>query len=461
MKQVALTIALANIVAVGQVQAGSSAKAPQSFGYFLPRTEVKAVTSQRIVACPDPFDPEKELGVATEVTLAPESVPDVYISIDLRSGWLAERTTSLTLNPDGTIASFNAKTEGQGGKVIGSLFKVAATAVGLGTGSSFGGIAAGRDGMKMSFRRANTRMEVETKSVVRCSDDVQASIEKLAAARASLSQMSARIVADGGSAIDLAILERLKEQIGAAREALTLTSEERFVPKKPPAGSPPNDEFHLPPVAFEKWFVVEQVQRTGSGPWEPVQGVKPSPAARSDVEALLSKQVGRAGFWISLKPNDSQWSAFAKGNPGVSYTGAATPYLYYRRPVDTEFTAQACATIPEKGAPCNLDESDEAKSAESTESVPVAQFSNLHMVRIGKGGIFGSKQASAKFDEFGTPAELEYGSASGAGDIADVIDAGNEAVGTIRDAKVDAIKRRIELEKAQKELADLMGSADE
>jgi hypothetical protein len=68
--------------------------------------------------------------------------------------------------------------------------------------------------------------------------------------------------------------------------------------------------------------------------------------------------------------------------------------------------------------------------------------------------------SAAKFDEFGTPLELEYGTSTGTDGAAEIIGGSASGILTARDAELTELERKIKLAKARKEFADLTGGAD-
>src|SRR5687768_11074546 len=91
-----------------------------ALGYFLPKGRAAASFSQRLVQCPTAANPK--ILVETRAQIAAKSVPDYarLYRIDARAGFLARRSTDLSLYGNGTIKAINATVEGQGGAVIAS-----------------------------------------------------------------------------------------------------------------------------------------------------------------------------------------------------------------------------------------------------------------------------------------------------------------------------------------------------
>ena len=87
------------------------------------------------------------------------------------------------------------------------------------------------------------------------------------------------------------------------------------------------------------------------------------------------------------------------------------------------------------------------------------QLSGLYSIRTGRGGLFGTRAATAKFDANGVPSALEYGSTSASADLAGLVDTAGEGIGTLRDAELNKLKRQIELEEARQKLDELRAAA--
>ena len=78
---------------------------------------------------------------------------------------------------------------------------------------------------------------------------------------------------------------------------------------------------------------------------------------------------------------------------------------------------------------------------------------------VGSAGTFGSRQASASFDQFGTPMKLSYGSNNGAAGIGSTIEAAGDTANAIADSETVAMERRVKKQELRNKLRDLQ--ADE
>jgi hypothetical protein len=96
----------------------------------------------------------------------------------------------------------------------------------------------------------------------------------------------------------------------------------------------------------------------------------------------------------------------------------------------------------------------EATKAKATVKVP--QIGMLKVIPFNGSGIFGSRAVAAIFDQTGELTSIGYTSTGGADALAGVIDASVAAGVELRDQRVNAIKREIELRTQEKALEDLI-----
>lgn len=384
------------------------ARQPVTMSYFLPRTLVSVEVAQRLDACPDADSPNGS--ITTTVTIEPslDADPDGLVQIDGSAGFLAKRTTKLVLRANGTLESFNATTEGEGGAVIASLLKVGTTA--------------------LSFLRAGGPAQGALRAPLgqslKCNADVLSVMAQIATAKKSVSQIEDALVEGRAGEAALDLLERRRKRVTALRDSLTIvtTSQGEF--------SPSVGTIVLEAPNYGAWFHPngDQAEVRGSG------------------------IAGRHGFLVTVTKDQPMLDKL-RGD-GTALPTVAVPYLIFRRPVPASVKVQPCISPPSKGV-CTPDNSADGIAASGQSSILVAQASGLYKLPIGRGGMFGSKEASAEFDEWGAPISLQYGSASSAADIASTIDAAGEAATTLRDARVERIKRKIDLIEAQNKLDEL------
>ncbi len=420
----AIAVAIASSSAHG---AELTAKQKRELGYFLPKTRVAATVAQTIRACPTAVQQTPE--VQTMIVIADQSGPDpkAFVRVDARSGFLARRTTKLGLRPDGTLQTFNASTEGEGGEVISALVKGAATVAAWSVGAP---VAPGAASAAIRFPA------LPASPPLACKPDIEAALKRLGNAEGEIAALEAIIAAGGSTPAQEALLERRRREAEELVSKLTLTSAEPalFDPARED-GAVPRARL-IPKIDYSRWFTDVR-----------------SPGARGQ----LDKITGSKGFIAELTPSKAFYDALS--GDGSALSSEARSYLFYRRPVPASVAVAPCLSTPVdeadgRGRRCTPDERDVAGSA--SKKVLLPQMSGIYAIRIGRGGLFGTREAAAKFDENGAPLELQYGSSSGGADIAKVVDNGLTSAGILRDAELTALNRRIETVKALQELQDLL-----
>ena len=388
-------------------------------GYFLSKTVAAASFSQRLVRCPTSDD--DNVYIESRAQIAAKVVPD-YVRlyrVDARAGFLAKRSTELKLAPDGTLKSINATTEGQGGAVIGSVLKAAAFVAPLAIGMPpLGGKAPNLVGAPPP-----------PKPSIRCSKAVLAKLAERETQAEGIADMESKLASDGLSAAQTELLTLRRSKLAEIDDGLTLSSDPVRVDLARP------DPIRVPALDYARWF-------EGFGPRD-----------LPTLERLGG--VGLYGLTLTWKANDLAKTALS-GDGGAEPTGAESA-LYYRRPVPVTVTLTPCKS---SAAACEADERPAAEPLASSSVVGFLQLSGLFRLPIGHGGLFGSKEVAAEFDETGAPVSLKYGSDPGAADIASTIDAARDAGTTLRDAKSDALTREAAMLKSRKDIKDLLAELD-
>ncbi len=382
-----------------------------TLSYFLPRTDLQATISQRLVACPkDGGDAEIE----TTITVTPERVADTAarVILDAGSGVFAKRTVKLELNPDQTLAAFNSTAEGQGGPVLKSIAKLA-----IKVAANAAGIPAAAGGQTLA-----------------CTEDVNETFKALKALGDQIKTLEALILEGKGNPAATALLSDWRARRTQIRESLTLTT------RKTITGN--SGTFLLEAPDYSVWFTL-----AGGG--------DPRPVAEDP-----ARFAGDHGSRLTVTA-DSGGAARAAGVPAVSYGTFDEPqkHLVYRLPVGAEVKVMPCKTAWNAAIGCMpLDDSSEGKAASLIGRVALMQLSDDQFLKVGKGGLFGSRTAVAKFDAQGAPSMLEYGTNPGTADAAGVLDTLGEGLDTLRDAETEALKRAIAKEEARKKLDELRGA---
>jgi hypothetical protein len=404
------------------------------FNYFLPRTELTVEVSQQLTACPASGE---EAGVETTITITPtrDADPEGHVLLDAGSGTWAKRTVKLEINPDGTLASFNSESEGQGGPVLKSIAKLA-----------FDVAASGFPLHVLNGNRATPS------GALVCNKDTQNTFDAIATLTGQIAKLEANVIASGGDAAVTVLLNDLRARRAQRRASLTLkTSIEDYAPLLNALPATLNEttatnlfKVHVPAIDYRPWF----------GKTPPGGGRVP------DVPTGDISFPGAYGFLVALTPDHDLYTALHAGD-GTKLGKTPTPNLVYRLAVPASVVVAPCADAAKEK--CLVDTTDDGKLASFGGSVSMTQLSGLYSIRTGRGGLFGTRAATAKFDANGVPSALEYGSTSASADLAGLVDTAGEGIGTLRDAELSKLKRQIELEEARQKLDELRSgtAADE
>ena len=400
--------------------------AKRVFNYFLPRTELTVEVAQQLAACPVDKD---DAAVNTTITVTPtrDADPESHIRLDAGSGTWAKRTVKLEINPDGTLASFNSESEGQGGPVLKSIAKLAfdVMASGVGLFSASPGT-------------------LTPSAPLDCNPDTLDTFVAIKALSGQIAQLEANVVAGGGNAAAISLLADLRVRRTQKRASLTLsTSVKDYAPHVSKLPETLDERsaaslfrVHIPPIDYRSWFSVPSALG-GHPPNVPAQNIT---------------FPGAYGFLVSITPDAGLYTALHKGD-GTVLPLAATPNLIYRLGVPAVVEVAPCAD--QNLEKCTVNTTDAGKLASFGGSIAMSQLSGLYSIRTGRGGLFGTRAATAKFDASGIPSALEYGSTSASADLAGLVDTAGEGIGTLRDAELNKLKRQIQLEEARQKRDEL------
>lgn len=402
-----------------------------ALGYFLPKGRAAASFSQRLVRCPTVERPE--ILVEARAQIAGKSVPDYarLYRIDARAGFLAKRSTELFLYGDGTIKSINATVEGQGSAVIVSAAKLASFLVPLARGGP--PITRGPLAAPPPLRTS-------------CRQTVAALVARRDALAEHIGGLETKFAGDGVfSQQEADELSHQRDRLAEIDDALTLASDPAIVD---PSSSAP---VSLAALDYGQWFDrIDPRDRAGL-PGD--DGV----LVRWTVNAAARDALTAAAY---VKPDRVD---------SLSTDPAAV--LYYRRPVPVAISVTPCTRNPDKrqgetldrgaGLKCIADDSPAAAPLAVDASASFPQLSGLFRLPIGRGGLFGSREVAAEFDEAGTPVKLKYGSNPGAADIAAALDGAREAGTTLRDGPKDALARKAAILQLRKDIRDLEDALDD
>ena len=398
-----LAVSLSAFASISAITAGSvpaDAKPKLEIGYYLAKTNVGVLRSGTITSCPTATG-ESLPTISFKWKVVSEGTVDVsnYVHIDVSSGFLAKRSTAFTFHPNGTLASFNSSSEGQGAAVVQSLLKAASVVIPM-----FG---------------VNESGPTRGDAVVYCRKEVVQLLAALAGYREAIRQIETKVLQNNATPADLSLLERKKEQRDATIKALTLTVMVDF------SAAAEQSDWRKPidplPV-LEKWFTND----------------------RPDPDQLgfdFTKLEGMSGYQICVEP---AFTAPVMSGAVQAVPNTASQELFFRRPI------LANAGVTGLGQAC-----DSAETLDTDAPLLIGQWGKIESLPVGSAGIFGSRQAAAKFDAFGTPLELSYGSDSGSAGIAGSIDVGAGLAATLHGSEAAALEREIKLLELKKKLADM------
>ncbi len=416
----------------GSAQAQGTDARHRQFLYFLPTGSAGATVTQQIDSCPQTRGETPK--VITTIAIGSAIGPDTAmpLTLDARAGFLSKRSTKLALHSDGTLESFNASAEGQGGAVLSSVIKTAATVAAWSVGiPAVPGLETAPDAGPALY----------------CSARIAEAVAQLDKVRDQIDLIETASIAGGAASASTARLARLRDEEKSLIATLTLRAGKgaKFDATRAmfPAGH--DDAVGLLPAApVEQWFSTDRGGNANVG--------------HAAVYAAFHDIPGEEGFRVTLTPDRDLLTVFA--GDGSSYSAAPTRAVYYRRTVPATISVAPCTPGSLDGATggCTADTSPKGKQASKSGDVQLPQLSGLYSLSIGAGGIFGTSEATVAFDAGGSPTKLEYGSASGGADIAGVIDSAGGAATTLHDARLNAIKRRAEEITAEDDLAALLAA---
>lgn len=424
-------LALLSTSTLTLAQPAQARTARPMLGYFLPKAAISAAVSQRLVACP--AEGNGDIEVVTQWELASKAVadPGYFHEIDAHAGFLAKRNVELTLNENGTLAGINAAAEGQGGAVVSSVLKLAATFAPMLAGvevpvhAPMGGGRGGKISRGDSQHKSGRRPAAQP--IQRCNEKTLAALAEQARLTAEIGKLEETVAADGITDTEKAMLDARKDKLALVEARLTLEGDVD-------AAKLNNDldqrlmgaRVRIAPLDYSQWFVNNTT----------------TTKARDAIPG------GRHGFLLGWTANQALAKVLKDGGePSVD----EHLELVYRRPVPAKLTGVPCL---DNADTCTVDESPAGAAASAVMPFAAPQLSGLFRLPVGSAGIFGSREVKASFDALGRPTTLSYGSDPGSEKIAGAIDSLGEAASGIRDARLNAIKHETELLTAIKDLQD-------
>jgi hypothetical protein len=336
------------------------------------------------------------------------------------------------LRPNGTLTSFNASTQGEGGEALSALIGVATTVASFGFGVPSVPKGAGTREIHRGPR------PVPPPPTFLCTEETEGRVTRRAEVEQALADLRLQVAQGTPPRAAEQVLTDLTAERDLLVAQLTLSTDAILTPQ--PSNFQGVEEMAkvLAPIDYTPWF-----GENGEA-----------------LRALLQRSgvAGRYGFRATLTPNAGLLAVLARGDGSVDPGSTPTPYLYYRRPVPATATLAPCASAEANGD-CAPDETSLGQAVTVQKSVLIPQLSGLFSIEIGHGTLFGSRKASATFDEQGAPLTLEYGATAGGPEIAGVIDSANSSITTLRDARTAAVTREVEYRQALEDLNEKLDAA--
>ncbi|HEX8192602.1 MAG TPA: hypothetical protein VF552_06840 [Allosphingosinicella sp.] len=251
---------------------------------------------------------------------------------------------------------------------------------------------------------------------VMCTAERANLVNEMATIEGQIAQLRANVAAGAETPATAAVLAALAAELASLVNRLTLKSQ-------PFSLNPAASDFnasgplvrYIAPLPYEQWC-------------DPIRAFtlwrrREFPAGTAS--ASLSSRAAQSGTFIELA------------------TAAPSPNLH--RPL-LRRTTPYCARR-------------HVASTSAQRSVILPQLSGTFSLPVGRHNLFGTRTASATFDETGTPLTLEYGSTRGGADAAGVITAANTGTASLcDDPDTNANTRRIAELKAERELRELLAA---
>ena len=406
-------------VAVAPLAHASSAK--PEIGYFLSRTDVAVSVAMTLTSCPSEAGELPGIEVEWKVASKGSADPNWPVLIDVSNGFLAKRSNAFEFYPNGTLSGFNGSSEGQAGPLIVSVLKTAAALAPL-----------NRVPKPEAFSPSGRKpVRIPNPNDLYCRATVNDTLDLLSQTKAEIRALEDKVLAHTATSSDLDMLERRRKKRLALIDALTIGAGSKFPTKDVTASW--SDTVTLTEL-LDDWFTPKVAEADPDT----------IPFDRTKVEGL-------GGFGVEITEAVTD---LADGSPVVRKPPPkeAQRSLFYRRPVLAKVikTDIACRAPRECKETLKLDA-----------LVPIGQWGQVMELPVGKSRLFGSREANASFDQFGTPLKLSYGSDSGAADIGSTIEAAGGAVTAFADADTAALEREIKREELRQKLRELRATAAE
>jgi hypothetical protein len=414
-RQSASLLAVLTCVFLPSVEA--SAKDRPEIDYFLPRTDVQVVVAMTLTSCPTKSGDLPGINFEWTVVGTAQADPDALVRVDVGSGFLAKRSHAFVYYPNGTLSGFNGSYEGQGAVVLNSVLKLAGTIAPLLNDSN-----AARASNPLAIASLNIFERPENRQLY-CSGAMLKKLADLALVKQEIAMLEDKILLGLATAADKDLLQSRRKKRAGLIKQLTLKQAAVFGSQ----GSVANWTGTTAAPDFEtKWFAETQ----------------PDPAA---VQFAFAGVEGRSGYSITINPTDANLARVSSLNANA-LSNDPQPLLVYRRPISAKVVVRDRA--------CDFQEKC-LETLELDAPLLIGQWGAIRSLPLSGGGLFGSREAAAKFDAFGTPQEMSYGTQSGAAGIASTVDAAGAAATSIADAEATRLEREIKREELRQKLKDL------
>jgi len=377
--------------------------------YRLPKATIGFALSHTITRCPDPSGAGFRMDVAT--AMKPVYVAGDVVKVNASGNPFVDREVKLEFYENGTLKSFNGTSAGQGGKVVVAGIKLA---------SLIGSAAIGLPPVAPPAAPGVP--------VLQCHDWVKDVLASKASAIIYLKSLEGQVVAASLSDDLAAEITAARARIAALESLLTVTADRVYWT---PSGKSLNLSTKMASGDLSVWFKSVSAEGLGSALAKAGYG--------QTQEFLITGHFDKVPAEAKV-PTDSARS------------------LLYLEPVVARVAMKPSMPFATAGVePADLALAAKVyKASEQSAKVRVPQMGSLVSIPFDGSGIFGSRAVSASFSEAGELTSIGYTSKGGADALASVVDATTAAATELRDARLNNIKRDIELRTREKELEDLI-----
>ncbi|MDA7787746.1 hypothetical protein N8940_00750 [Sphingomonadaceae bacterium] len=414
--------------------------APVTLEYRLPKATVGFAVSHTITQCPDGSDKPLLIDVTTGIVAVYGAGDPVRLNA---SGALfVDRAFKLGFYDNGTLKSFNASSDGQGGKLVVSAIKLAVTAASIFAGTPVPKSRPGGAAPPIDFVAPTDALE--------CHERIKTLIDQKRDVASHLRLLESR-TRDGDTSASLA------EQITTVRAAIAALTSQLTVKGNPVYWSPSAGQRQFKGTAtagnLEVWFKPIASEAEGKISTERLQ------------KYLLRAGYGQmqefavTGMLPAISSSAVESEKEENSDEFTIETDETYRALIYREPVRVTAAMKPSEDfLPPAGMnPVNIALANQRYNATINRLKPlIPQIGRLVQIPFDGSGLFGSRAVAATFNEAGGLTSVGYTTTGGADALAGVVDGVNTAATDLRDARLGAIKREIELITKEEELRRLI-----